>query len=339
MVPISFQGSFEDVISKTEGTRAVDWLDFLLYFVPTIVVPFIRNPPAQKAILSLIKGCALALQWELTDEKYLILFSHFKRWHTYLSKQVDEHNVSRSVFRPVMRYLTHIPLVVRRLGPLRAYSTRSMERSIGVFSKLIKSKRDGGKNASNLIERLAVHNFVDHTLDIDKSLKIIKPRACSDKSFKNLPNDPNGPQLWEPFRAHAVESSSAVEGVQGSILLRCLRKYYQRATQAQSLTMNTTITIAGRLLKETTRWYVGAVKFYLEHRVDAGTANFLAFVEVMNNHFTASHDHSVPLVKRGNSYTKYAIINVSDIKHQVGLIEYPRYASQYYVIAPYFVFD
>lgn len=294
-----------------------------------------------------------------------------------------------------MHYLTHIPLVVKRLGPLRAYSTRSMERSIGVFSKLIKSKRDGGKNAINLIERLAVHNFVDHTLDIDKLLKIIKPRACSDKSSKNLPNDPNGPQLWEPFRAHVVESSSAVEGVQGSILLRCLRKYYQRATQAQSLTMNTTITIASRLLKETTvfssafyrrlkqefsrgnqyiwftcldsrsyvilvynlklsgylfllqysnneRWYVGAVKFYLEHRVDAGTAKFLAFVafvEVMNNHFTASHDHSVPLVKRGNSYTKYAIINVSDIKHQVGLIEYPRYASQYYVIAPYFVFD
>jgi hypothetical protein len=79
MVPISFQGSFEDVISKTEGTRAVDWLDFLLYVVPTIVVPFIRNPPAQKAILSLIKGCALALQWELTDEKICEMESEFTK--------------------------------------------------------------------------------------------------------------------------------------------------------------------------------------------------------------------------------------------------------------------
>lgn len=68
-IPTSFQGSFKNIISKTDGTRAVDWLDFLLYIVPTLVVPYLRTAAAKKAVLSLVKGCALALQWSLTEEK------------------------------------------------------------------------------------------------------------------------------------------------------------------------------------------------------------------------------------------------------------------------------
>lgn len=66
-VPTSFQGSFDNVIAKTDGTRAVDWLDFLLYIVPTIIVPYLPNSSVKKALLSLVKGCALALQWTLTE--------------------------------------------------------------------------------------------------------------------------------------------------------------------------------------------------------------------------------------------------------------------------------
>lgn len=67
-IPTSFQGSFDNIMAKTEGTRAVDWLDFLLYIVPTLVVPYLPNRTVQKAVLSLVKGCALALQWDLTEE-------------------------------------------------------------------------------------------------------------------------------------------------------------------------------------------------------------------------------------------------------------------------------
>lgn len=65
-IPTSFQGSFDNVIEKTDGTRAVDWLDFLLSCVPTIVAPYLKDTATKKAVLSLVKGCALALQWELT---------------------------------------------------------------------------------------------------------------------------------------------------------------------------------------------------------------------------------------------------------------------------------
>lgn len=67
-IPVSFQGSFDNIIAKIEGTRAFDWLDYLLYIVPTIVVPYLRGSAVKKAVLALVKGCSLALQWTLTSE-------------------------------------------------------------------------------------------------------------------------------------------------------------------------------------------------------------------------------------------------------------------------------
>jgi hypothetical protein len=67
-IPTSFQGSFDNVIEKTEGTRHIDWLDFFLYSVPTVVVPYLADVSTKKAVMSLVKGCSLALQWELTED-------------------------------------------------------------------------------------------------------------------------------------------------------------------------------------------------------------------------------------------------------------------------------
>ena len=67
-IPVSFQGSFQNVIQSIEGMRAVDWLDYLLYIVPTIVVPCLPNEDSRKAMLALVRGCALALQWELNEQ-------------------------------------------------------------------------------------------------------------------------------------------------------------------------------------------------------------------------------------------------------------------------------
>ncbi len=67
-IPTSFEGNFEDIISSCEGARAVDWLDFSLYIVPTTVVPCLPDNRCKKAVLSLVRGCSLALQWKLTEE-------------------------------------------------------------------------------------------------------------------------------------------------------------------------------------------------------------------------------------------------------------------------------
>ena len=45
------------------------------------------------------------------------------------------------VLKPVQHYLMHIPYMIEKQGVLKAYSGRSMERTIGRYKKLIKSNR------------------------------------------------------------------------------------------------------------------------------------------------------------------------------------------------------
>ncbi|OAD74354.1 hypothetical protein PHYBLDRAFT_167768 [Phycomyces blakesleeanus NRRL 1555(-)] len=198
-IPVSFQGSFDNVFSKIDGTHAVDWLDFLLYIVYTLVVPFLPNRAVKTAVLSLVKGCALALQWMLTLELLNKMDVHLKHWHYYLSQQVQNKTISHSVFRPVQHYLVHIPFIVKQLGSLRCYSTRSMERVIGVFSKLIKSKCKSSRNASFLVERFTLHNYINIAISIQNEIDLIQPKLYGRESYMNLSNDPSGAQLWEPF--------------------------------------------------------------------------------------------------------------------------------------------
>jgi hypothetical protein len=164
------------------------------------------------------------------NDSYLVFsFSDIKRWHDFLHGQVMSKKISRSVFKPVQHYLCHIPFIVRNQGPLRAYSTRSMERAIGKFSKLIKSKVKGGKNASNLIQRFAMHGYIKSMLNIEALINAIRPRPYNDSSYDCLPSDENGPQLWQPFQTVlSIVNVEKIEGVPGARIIKALKKYYSR---------------------------------------------------------------------------------------------------------------
>ncbi|OAD80841.1 C2H2-type zinc finger transcription factor [Phycomyces blakesleeanus NRRL 1555(-)] len=360
----SFQGSFDNVFANIDGTRAVDWLDFLLYLVPTLVVPYLPNRAVKTALLSLVKGCVLALQWTLTSEL------------------LDE---MESVFQPVQHYLVHIPYIIKQQGPLRCYSTCSMERVIGIFSKLIKSKSKGGRNASFLVERFAIHNYTSTAISICDEINLIRPKPYGRESYMNLPNDPSGAQLWEPFHQFVNLNDDLVEGVGGPSVKEALLKYYWRTTGLTGHEFGDSVVIvAARLWMDLTvysscmyrrkknetshgnhyvmftcpyrnnrnvivhSWLVGTVQFYFQHVDFYGFPHFLAFVEVMKEHDAAGHDSSVPIVKQRSQSTRtlghqtqptYAVISVNDICHQVGLVQYPPNGNQFYVIAPYYIFN
>ncbi|OAD74068.1 hypothetical protein PHYBLDRAFT_145530 [Phycomyces blakesleeanus NRRL 1555(-)] len=191
-------------------------------------------------------------------------------------------NTGTTIYRNKFRTRLYL-----QLGPLRCYSTQSMERVIGVFSKLIKSKCKGGRNASFLVEQFILHNYVNTTISIQDKIDLIQPKSYGRESYMNLPNDSSGAQLWEPFHRFAHLNNDLVEGLE--VLL--------------------------------------------------GSLCFLDFVEVMKEYDATAHDSSVPIVKQQsqNSSTgcqtqsTYAVISVNDIHHQVGLIQYPPNANQFYI--------
>ncbi|OAD76898.1 hypothetical protein PHYBLDRAFT_165396 [Phycomyces blakesleeanus NRRL 1555(-)] len=384
-IPTSFQGSFDNVFAKIDGTCAVDWLDFLLYLVPTLVVPYLPNRAVKTALLSLMKGCVLALQWTLTSELFDEMESYFKHWHSFLYQQVQNNTLSHSVFQPVQHYLVHIPYIIKQQGPLQCYSTRSMERVIGVFSKLIKSKSKGGRNASFLVELFVIHNYTSTAISICDEINLIRPKPYGRESYMDLPNDPSGAQLWEPFHQFVNLNDDSVEGVGGPSVKEALLKYYRRTTGLTGHEFgDSVIVVAARLWMDSTvysscmyrrkknetscgnhyvmftcpyrnnrnvivhSWLVGTVQFYFQHVDFYGFPHFLAFMEVMKEHDAAGHDSSVPIVKQRSQSTRtlghqtqptYAVISVNDICHQVGLVQYPPNGNQFYVIAPYYIFN
>lgn len=69
-IPLAFSGCFKGITEKsTKSYRSVDWIDFLVYVIPTLVVPLLVHIPTQKAVLALVRACTFALQWNITESE------------------------------------------------------------------------------------------------------------------------------------------------------------------------------------------------------------------------------------------------------------------------------
>ncbi|OAD77506.1 hypothetical protein PHYBLDRAFT_141390 [Phycomyces blakesleeanus NRRL 1555(-)] len=113
----AFHGCWRNISKYSGYFKAVDWADFLLFVVPTLVAERVRDTTARKALLGLVQACNVLMSWELSAEEQTSIKSAF--------------------------------------GPPCAYSTRSMEHAIGEYSHAIKSKLAIGVNAGNIMVRLA----------------------------------------------------------------------------------------------------------------------------------------------------------------------------------------
>ncbi|KAG2195138.1 hypothetical protein INT47_007002 [Mucor saturninus] len=57
-IPSAFEGTWDGGVGIG---RAVDYLDFLLYIVRTIVLPLVQNNETKCALMELVEGCSIAL--------------------------------------------------------------------------------------------------------------------------------------------------------------------------------------------------------------------------------------------------------------------------------------
>ena len=117
------------------------------------------------------------------------------------------------------------------MGPLRTYSTRSLERSIGKYSSAIKSKVASGANAGNVVESFGVRSYIKSVLDINDIINPIIPAPYSSNTYMNNPDESSTSQLWEPFISSCLNSlDSIIEGVPVKSIVKSLKKYHSRVT-------------------------------------------------------------------------------------------------------------
>ena len=169
------------------------------------------------------------------------------------------------VLKPVQHYLMHIPYMIEKQGVLKAYSGRSMERTIGRYKKLIKSKVDAGANAGNVLERFTIYGYVNSlNINIMESLNLLEPKQYTKNKFISLDeSDDNTPQLWSPI-AHFSPLSlpyNITPRVFNDALIKAIQKFYIASAAAISLN-NSSVTVAGRA------WYndfIYTSTMYKEH--------------------------------------------------------------------------
>jgi hypothetical protein len=73
----------------------------------------------------------------------------------------------------------------------------------------------------------------------------------------------------------------------------------------------------------------------------------------MSHHYAADYDKSIPVIKMNKSVEqqrqenstciltspRYAVINMNQIKHQVGLVQADLHSLEHKIVAPYYIFN
>lgn len=154
-----------------------------------------------------------------------IPYSFFAAWHRFLNSEIDNRNMNARVFTPNNHYLSHLALLIRQMGPLRAYSCRSMERTIKLFTNLIKSTSHTGVNASNILRRQSNQN----KMAVRQLLEVQFPSRPA--QVGDYETSPSGLQVWKPSRSVSLLGDGDEDicfGTTRSRLIAGLKSYYTR---------------------------------------------------------------------------------------------------------------
>lgn len=197
------------------------------------------------------------------------------------------------------------------------------------------------------------------------------PSAAPD-SFIELPmEDGVSPQLWDPYKQVSISTEDEImPDLPGSVVSAAIRSYYRRLYPTrQVLPLEPLILIAGRMWSDSityssrlyrtkkhlvTRadnyvlfeagvhgraspsWFVGEVFTYFEH-VYNNERRFLAIVNVMKEHRFG--EYYIPQVVEDPSRYHFAVLNIADIIHCVGLMQYSDSPYKFNVVWSYMDYE
>ena len=224
-VPVSFNSKWVNPVKNSGGNRTVDYFNFSLYQLPTCFVPFFVNKRSKKSVLNLVKACQLCLKWSIMSEELKTIKKYFEEWVLFLKQEVERENIGSGVLKPTQHYLLHVEYMIQQNGPLRASSARSMERAIGKYKKLVKSKSSVGENAGNVLIRLANRSYISNLpWSISEAVNLLAARPYDENAYENHPKNPC--QLWEPFFKYSM--SSLPFGIDASKMCKALKNFHIR---------------------------------------------------------------------------------------------------------------
>ncbi|SAM02741.1 hypothetical protein [Absidia glauca] len=131
-IPVGhFDGNWDDIV-KYPNTRAVDWINFVLFVVPTLLAPSLYYDNTREILNNLIIALHLCLSWKVDQEDRIFIKASISRFQSFLYTQIQSEKLLRNCCTANIHYLGHIAMMIERLVPLQTYSCRQLERTIGL---------------------------------------------------------------------------------------------------------------------------------------------------------------------------------------------------------------
>ncbi|KAI9243097.1 hypothetical protein BDA99DRAFT_544636 [Phascolomyces articulosus] len=155
LMPIGLDGDVGDVFIRSGSSHAVDYIDFLLYVVPTVVYEVLEENECsdRDSLMNLVNGCSLALQLEISNKEEQAeregdpeqlsdlerSRSYLHQWHIFMLNDMP-HNLYTINMHMLRHLADSIEIVILYMGEIKAY---------------IKSHVAPGPNASNALLKIA----------------------------------------------------------------------------------------------------------------------------------------------------------------------------------------
>lgn len=201
LVPTTFSGVIENV--ESVYNRAVDWIHFLRYTLPTTVASFFDKSTRQK-IMCISKICNLACQRDITRMDVDVLRAQILEWISWLKELTDDGKIQPWAFNLNQHFLLHLPDLILFLGPMPSYAAFSIERTIQEYKTRIKSRKDPFTNSGNVLIELASSRWIERAALFGNEDKIKAGEVLLDD------DEENEYEVWGPINRVKLRNNEEV---------------------------------------------------------------------------------------------------------------------------------
>ncbi|OAD70093.1 hypothetical protein PHYBLDRAFT_148655 [Phycomyces blakesleeanus NRRL 1555(-)] len=202
----AFASTWRSMKESNGKRKAIDWMDFLLFIVPTVVIDHLYFADAKQTVRDLVLACSIVQQWSITASNIVAVEQAIGRWHSFLRCKISDGKLKSNIFVMNQHMLVHLGFMLREMGPLRAYSCHLIERMISAYTSVIKSRKEPGKNMENVLFRMVAISHCHGNRPARTG-----PADKRTSNFEVASDDVAGPQLWSsPTRYSMAELANTI---------------------------------------------------------------------------------------------------------------------------------
>ncbi|OBZ81152.1 hypothetical protein A0J61_10799, partial [Choanephora cucurbitarum] len=157
----------------------------------------------------------------------------------------------------------HIYELIKRYGPLRYYSCRSLERTIPRYVNLSRSKSAPDVETSNILQR---YNYFKTYNSILNQNGLVRARRTREAEYEDDPDDEEGvlSQLWKKFQQAVLNDGIEIANVSIIGIRQAMEKYFGRLSGGSTSLDNNSVKWAARVMIDgiviQSRWHRGNQK-------------------------------------------------------------------------------